>query len=286
MLQREVLTMAAKKAINVSNIPLRTRNDQMEMTWCFERNNNRCMPHYHLSTEIVYVECGAMMGMVAGQELCIHEGQMAVISSYAIHSFSTPDTSRVIVAVIPMDFVPDIYKRLRDQAFTRVLIENPEPDLIFLIQLLFRRSKSSGRETIQSISQTLLCLLIDLYGLQPTLPLDSSGIMHLIIPYMQQHFMEDIKLEDLSRQFSYSKSRLTHLFQEQLHMTFTDFLNALRCRYAATLLRSQADTVVDIAELSGFRSVSTFYRVFKQFYGVSPLEYVRRKEAVPALHSV
>lgn len=271
--------MTMKRAIGISHIPLRARNDEMESTWCFARENNNCMPHYHLSVEVVYVESGTMMGMVAGQEICIRAGQMAIISSYAIHSFFTPDTSRVIVAVIPMHFVPAIHKRLENQSFSKILIEDPEPELVFLMRLLLRSSQGASLETIQGVSQSLLGMLIDCYGLQPTLPSNSAGIMHLVIPYMQQHFMEDINIEDMARQFGYSKSRLTHLFQEQLHMTFTKFLNALRCRYAATLLRSQEYTVVDIAEMSGFSSVSTFYRVFKRIYGLAPLEYVLGKNS-------
>lgn len=271
--------MTMKRAIGISHIPLRARNDEMESTWCFARENNNCMPHYHLSVEVVYVESGTMMGMVAGQEICIRAGQMAIISSYAIHSFFTPDTSRVIVAVIPMHFVPAIQKRLENQSFSKILIEDPEPELVFLMRLLLRSSQGASLETIQGVSQSLLGMLIDCYGLQPTLPSNSAGIMHLVIPYMQQHFMEDINIEDMARQFGYSKSRLTHLFQEQLHMTFTKFLNALRCRYAATLLRSQEYTVVDIAEMSGFSSVSTFYRVFKRTYGLAPLEYALEKDS-------
>ena len=90
---------------------------------------------------------------------------------------------------------------------------------------------------------------------------------------MQQHFMEDISLDDLSDHFNYSKSRLSHLFQSQLHLTFTEFLHALRCRHAAALLSEQTQSVADTSETVGFRSISTFYRVFKKQYGVSPCDY-------------
>lgn len=268
--------MAARKQIPISNIPFRTRNDQLEATWCFERTDNHCMPHYHLAAEVVYVESGMMTGIIAGKEIHIHKGQMVVISSYTIHSFHTPDSSQVIVAVIPMDFVPAIHQRIRNFSLNRLLIEEPDSDLVFLLKLLLKSCDTGGnRETIQGLSQSLLGLLIHEYGLSEHLPLDSAGIMYLIIPYIQQHFTEDICLDDLAGHFNYSKSRLSHLFQQQLHMTFTEFLNRLRCRHAASLLASQnsEETILDIAGESGFHSVSTFYRVFKQIYGLSPLAY-------------
>lgn len=131
-------------------------------------------------------------------------------------------------------------------------------------------------ETVQGLSQTLLGLIIDRYGIIEAPAYDASSVMHLVISYMQQHFMEDICLDNVAKQFGYSKSRLSHLFQRQLRLTFTDFLNALRCRHAAALLCTQSSSVVTIAENVGFHSISTFYRVFKKHYGVSPNEYVQQ----------
>lgn len=271
--------MAARKEINLENIPLRTRNDNLERTWCFERINNHCMPHFHLCAEAVYVEEGVMNGMVSGQAVRVQAGQMLIISSYAIHNFYTPESSKVIVAVIPMDFVPVIHNRLKNRSFACTLIEKPEADLILLMQLLLQTGSCASYETVQGLSQAFLGLIIDHYGVEENLPGNSAGIMHLIIPYMQQHFMEDITLDILAEHFNYSKSRLSHLFQEQLHLTFTEFLNALRCRHAASLLCTQADSVASISETVGFRSISTFYRVFKKQFGVSPLEYQQKVNA-------
>ena len=266
--------MAAKNDINIVSTLLRTRNDNLERTWCFERANNHCMPHFHLCAEVIYVEEGVMTGIISGQSVQVCAGQMITISSYEIHSFSTPDTSRVIVAVIPMTFVPVIYNLLKNRSFSRTVIEKPEPDLISLLRLLLQAENSrASYESVQGLSQALLGLIIDHYGTRESLACNSSSIMHQIIPYMQQHFMEDISLETLAEHFSYSKSRLSHLFRNQLDLTFTDFLNMLRCRHAAMLLCTQPDNVAFISEAVGFRSISTFYRSFKKQYGVSPLEY-------------
>ena len=265
--------MAAKKKINIENIPLRTRNDNLERTWCFERVNNHCMPHFHLCVEAVYVKEGSMNGMISGEAIQIHAGQMAVISSYAIHNFFTPDYSKVIVAVIPMDFVPAIHNLLKNRSFACTLIEKPEADLLLLMELLLQADSTASYETVQGLSQALLGLIIDRYGVKETLAANSTSIMHLIIPYMQQHFMEDLSLDTLAEHFNYSKSRLSHLFQSQLHLTFTEFLNVLRCRHAVALLYTRSYSVTYISETVGFRSISTFYRVFKKYYGVSPLEY-------------
>ena len=52
------------------------------------------------------------------------------------------------------------------------------------------------------------------------------------------------------------------------------FLNEYRLKYAAHLLATTKDSVVLIAELSGF-SRSSFFRIFSENYGMSPSDYRR-----------
>jgi AraC-like DNA-binding protein len=52
------------------------------------------------------------------------------------------------------------------------------------------------------------------------------------------------------------------------------FLNEYRLRYAAHLLATTTDAVVNITELSGF-SRSSFFRIFSDAYGMSPSDYRR-----------
>jgi AraC-like DNA-binding protein len=59
------------------------------------------------------------------------------------------------------------------------------------------------------------------------------------------------------------------------------FLNEYRLRYAAHLLATTTDAVVNIAELSGF-SRSSFFRIFSDAYGMSPSDY-RKVARTPSL---
>ncbi len=270
--------MLPSRNTGIRGIPLRHNDDNLKATWCFERENNRCMPHFHQCAEVAYVKCGVMLGLVSGQEIAIRSGQIAVIPPYAPHTFSTPDSSLVIVAVIPMSFVPAIFNRFQNQNFSQILIETPPPALTFLINQLYQSCEHGSRETQQGLSQALLGLLLDLYGIEQSALGSSSDIIHQIMTYMQNHYPEDITISSLSTQLDYSASRISHLLQEQLHTTFTDYLNLLRCRHAATQILSDKKDMLEIISSSGFNSVSTFYRVFRKTYKMTPAEYVRQKK--------
>ncbi|MBQ8082045.1 MAG: helix-turn-helix transcriptional regulator [Clostridia bacterium] len=250
---------------------LRQDNDNLEATWCFEQEYNRCMPHFHLCVELLYVEAGSIVSFVNGEQQILSQGQMIVIPSYAVHHFESPTYSKVIVAVIPMPFVPSIRQRLSQHTFAARIVEHPE-----LASLIILLSHARSREMLQGLSEALLADILDIYGSVPADDYPSSHIGRELIQYMQQHYEEDLTLSRLASHFNYSESRISHLFRTQLNTTFPDYLNRLRCRQVAEQLSQGADNVLELATKAGFNSVSTFYRAFKKNYGVSPLSYAAR----------
>lgn len=80
-----------------------------------------------------------------------------------------------------------------------------------------------------------------------------------------------VKLEDLSRQFSYSKFHLERQFKNAFGISLIAYRNQKRMEFAKKLLEEK--NVSAVCEELGFSSIYVFSRAFKQFYGVSPSEY-------------
>ncbi|HOG49534.1 MAG TPA: AraC family transcriptional regulator [Lentisphaeria bacterium] len=62
-------------------------------------------------------------------------------------------------------------------------------------------------------------------------------------------------------------------FQKYLGRRPTEYINELRLAHAARQLSDTTDDIVAIATRLNFRSLSWFYRLFQQRYGVSPAAY-------------
>ena len=73
------------------------------------------------------------------------------------------------------------------------------------------------------------------------------------------------------------RSYLSSVFSRQLHISFNDYINALRIEDACHMLRSTNNTRTAIAATVGFETTRTFNRAFQRSYGMTPSEYRKHK---------
>ena len=97
-----------------------------------------------------------------------------------------------------------------------------------------------------------------------------SGLSQKIIRYLEKHFAEDVSLDTLAKRLDYNKSYLCIAFKKDTHMTILDCLNTIRIRRAAELIVYSDHSLLQVAELCGFSSVSHFNRVFQKYVGATP----------------
>jgi AraC-like DNA-binding protein len=88
----------------------------------------------------------------------------------------------------------------------------------------------------------------------------------------------DLTLDLLAAELSLNPNHLSQLINEELKVTFYDYVNTLRVREFERLAASPDSrkfTLLALAYHSGFNSKSTFNRYFKKVTGKSPSEYLR-----------
>ena len=93
-------------------------------------------------------------------------------------------------------------------------------------------------------------------------------------PYLR----EDLRLTDLQRIFPISRSYLSQLFNRELGQSFSDYVNQFRIEESKRLMDAESNaSIQEIAERSGFHSISTFRRAFQKCTGMIPSEYKNNK---------
>lgn len=89
----------------------------------------------------------------------------------------------------------------------------------------------------------------------------------------------DLSIRSCAAIFKVPTKELTDYFKLTHRGGFKDYINALRVNEFKTLLQNEQFAHYDLVGLAkecGFKSKSTFFRVFKEIEGVTPNEYKRR----------
>lgn len=92
------------------------------------------------------------------------------------------------------------------------------------------------------------------------------------ITYIQQHYQENITLEDLTGQTYLSSTYLSRLFTKQLGLPFTEYLAQVRLAHAVDLMHGP-DTLTEIASKAGFPNSNAMISAFRKEWDITPGEY-------------
>lgn len=94
-----------------------------------------------------------------------------------------------------------------------------------------------------------------------------------VCDYIHNHCHEKLDVEMLSTVAGYSKSHFVRMFKEFADVSCVDYIQQQRVALAKQLLMDPENSIMDIVTRSGFGSVASFNRVFKQLTGTTPTQY-------------
>jgi len=97
--------------------------------------------------------------------------------------------------------------------------------------------------------------------------------------FMQKHFRDSLSLDEIAHAVGVSGEHLARIFRTEHGQTVMNQLFATRIYHAKKTLLRSADSLDQIAELSGFTTTSHFCRIFKEHTALTPTEYRARRIA-------
>jgi AraC-like DNA-binding protein len=100
----------------------------------------------------------------------------------------------------------------------------------------------------------------------------ASGFAELAsaLRYMQKHYAEGIRIDDLAKKAGLSVYQFEQRAQRLFHMSPLQILHKLRLDEATRLLRETDQSLADIAVETGWCDQSAFTRHFSRYAGMSP----------------
>ena len=106
---------------------------------------------------------------------------------------------------------------------------------------------------------------------------EKPELLDRVMAYVEEHLAEKITLGEIARQFYVSESTISHVFRQKLGVSFYRCVTQRRLISAKTLI-GQGQPLENVSRAVGFADYSTFYRAFKQEYGISPRQFQQMQE--------
>ena len=96
-------------------------------------------------------------------------------------------------------------------------------------------------------------------------------VMHCVT-YIKNHFDEELTLTEMVHLSAMSKTCFCTIFKSITGTTFKDYLSRCRIEKAVELI-GEGEKITSVSIRCGYNDLSTFYRNFKKYKGVSPNFY-------------
>ena len=101
-----------------------------------------------------------------------------------------------------------------------------------------------------------------------------NELIDRIVSVTEEYFTDpELSVSSIAEMLSYNPKYLSHVFKEKMGVSYSEYLCAMRIKYAVTLFDHGIDSVKNVAILSGFSDPLYFSTVFKKNTGMSPKEY-------------
>lgn len=247
--------------------------------------------HWHSAMEIINPVENIYDAVVNGESYHLNVGDILIIPPGEVHELITPASGRRFIYLMNISLI----KELKGFAGIQSILSHPlliskdaYPKIyedIYQILLQIRNEYFNNNEYAELTIQALLLNMFVKIGdnhnnaeeLFPNVRLykqkEYVQKFNQALEYIDNHYMEDVTLEDVADQIGFSKYHFSRLFKQYTNYTFCDYLTYRRIKVAEDYLASPDYSVTEVAMQAGFSSISTFNRLFKQQKGCTPSEY-------------
>ena len=96
------------------------------------------------------------------------------------------------------------------------------------------------------------------------------GSIGRALEYIENHFYQNISLEEVSREIGMNTAYFSTLFKKQTGKKYIDYLTDLRMEKAKNLLDNTDLKISMVAEMVGYGSTKHFARIYKGKFGITP----------------
>ena len=243
--------------------------------------------HDHSAVEILLTLEGTVTYTVEDSVYQVRKGEILIIPPDMPHSLSMDEGSSRYLFL----FEPDGIMTMRDIKSMAMYFNKPfhlrdgsEAHVRIRELLLHTRDAYEKRDLMwNTLCYSCILRIYAILGqqyLSGILPRSDDSVRNMdsevitaVMTYINNHYREELSLEDVAQFAGFSRYYFSRSFKRQTGYSFKDYLCQKRLQVAMDLLIRTNRSMRDVAIESGFGSVATFNRVFREKKGCTPTQY-------------
>ena len=226
--------------------------------------------HFHKNYELIYVLSGEVELTLNGTEYLLTADTFALILPNEFHAYHTPAQSVAWVGVFSADFVSEFAMLTQNRSASTPAFSCDPQIREFLLKYLITDTVPD-KLLLKSALYAVCSEFLKAVSLNPST--SENNFIYDILSYISLNFREEISLAAVADAFGYEYHYLSRQFHKHFHLNFKQLLNIYHADYAREQLIHTDTEITEIAHLSGFQTMRTFNRVFKEQTGMTPSEF-------------
>ena len=128
-------------------------------------------------------------------------------------------------------------------------------------------------QSLQEIRQKIIEMVMECVSTESVADANARSKIQMAIGYIQEHFAENLTVNVLAEHYGMSPNYFSSMFKKDMSRSAVNYITELRINQARELLYHSELSVVDISKKVGYEDSQYFFRVFKKYLGMTPLQY-------------
>ena len=128
-------------------------------------------------------------------------------------------------------------------------------------------------QSLQEIRQKIIEMVMECVSTESVADANARSKIQMAIGYIQEHFAENLTVNVLAEHYGMSPNYFSSMFKKEMSRSAVNYITELRINQARELLYHSELSVVDISKKVGYEDSQYFFRVFKKYLGMTPLQY-------------
>lgn len=236
------------------------------------------IPHSHSYTELFYIVGGEGQFQINDSVFPVKAHQLVVVNPNIMHTEVSYEAHPLEYIVIGIE---GLALRIPGSDESRYCLYSfPENNGVLACMQSILREMHAREAEYQTVCQAYMEIILvqlmrnasvsvtQIHSRFPT-NRQCAFVRH----YIDQHYKENITLDQLSEKVSVNKYYMAHAFKREYGVSPINYMIACRIREGKRLLAETDLSLSQIAAVLGFSSSSYFSQSFRNSEGISPTEY-------------